>query len=56
MTFEHLKAAVQGIGSCRDRTIEFVNKVLSGEAPAMPDMFASRLVALQKRKGDVRCG
>ena len=31
-----------------------MNKVLSGEPPAMPEMLASRLVALQVRKGGVR--
>lgn len=31
-----------------------MNKVLSGEPPAMPEMLASRLVALQKCKGGVR--
>ena len=53
-TFEHLKAALQGSRSCRDRTIEFVNKVIGGEMPPMPEMLASRLVALQKSKGGIR--
>ena len=53
-TLEHLKATLQGSRSCRDRTIEFFNKVLSGEAPIMPEMLARRVVALQRRKGGVR--
>ena len=40
-TFEHLKAALQGSRYCHDRTIEFVNKVISGEMPPMPEMLAS---------------
>ena len=52
-TFEHLKVALQGSRSCRDRTIEFVNKVIGGEIPPMPEMLASRLVALQKSKGGI---
>ena len=54
LTFEHLKAALQGSRSCRDRTIKYVNKRLIGEALAMPEMIASRLVALQKHKVGVR--
>ena len=53
-TFEHLKAALQGSRSCRDRTIEFVNQVIGDEMPPMPEMLASRLVALQKSKGGIR--
>ena len=52
--FEHVKAALQGGTSCRDRTIEFINKLLSAEAPTMPEMIASRLVALQKHKRGIR--
>lgn len=61
MFFKHLKATLQGNRSCRDRTIEIANKLLSAPAPAMPEVLASRLVALQKRKVFVpwlwvRCG
>ena len=54
LTFEHLKAALQGSKAARDNILVFANKVLSGDMQPMPEMLASRLVALLKRKGGVR--
>jgi hypothetical protein len=54
LTFEHLKAALNGSRSARDHVLILVNRILSGDMQPMPHMLASRLVALQKRKGGVR--
>jgi hypothetical protein len=54
ITFEHLKAALSGSRSARDQLLMLVNRILSGDMQPMPEMLASRLVALQKRKGGVR--
>ena len=54
LTFEQLGAALKGSMNMRDQVITFVNRALRGDLQPMPEMLASRLLALQKSKGGIR--
>jgi hypothetical protein len=50
-TYEHVRSAALHSEAAFDATLSFVNAMLSGDLPHCPNLLASRLIALDKRKG-----
>ena len=53
-TYEHIQAATNASPRAREAARTFVNTMLAGDVPHLPDLLDSRLVAFAKPAGGVR--